>query len=404
MGTWLESNSPVASPRGVHHVEAGVVPVGDVGGVDQFRAHVRHLEELLGLLEVRLPRQRVEPRGVEEAAAGEGVDVAQLGRHVVRVALGQRDHRLAPLAQPAQVDGQRLQGGQADVVADHLDRGGRIVRIHVLVHVARLVVVLDALEGLEGPDHLVVVAGEPHAHGRRQGVHDPDEVGRPQLRLDELDEGRPRPDGVGVAHVVVVEEEHEDARVRPRRLALLVVVVADAGRRRQRGVGLAGDLDQAEGLDGLLDVVLEDSEVVLGQIEHGIAVLVGDDGVDAHEIDAGPEHRGLRPPVGPRRRRGVGAAGPIGGRSLLFLGGRAGARQEHPRGHERRGRPPRPPRRGPDAGTAAHAPSTARHARFPLRGDPARRASPTAPLAAQPTLPGVRTVLRSTRLAPESVA
>ena len=54
-----------------------------------------------------------------------------------------------------------------------------------------------------------------------------------------------------------------------------------------------GDVDQLEGLDRLRLAVFGDLEVFLRQIVNGVALPVGDDDVDADEVDVGAEDRGL---------------------------------------------------------------------------------------------------------------
>ena len=120
--------------------------------------------------------------------------------------------------------------------------------------------------------------------------------------------------------MIVVEEEHEDARVLVGGGALFVGARADGALRfdRRRAV----DLDEAERLDGLRLAVLEHLEVGLLQIDDRIALPVGDDRVDADEVDAGAEDRLL---VG--GRRGAGAVGwrRLRRRGLLRRLGRAAA-------------------------------------------------------------------------------
>ena len=97
------------------------------------------------------------------------------------------------------------------------------------------------------------------------------------------------------ADVVVVEEHREQPDVVARRFALLVVVGPDCARRTVgTGHQAAVELDQLEGLDLLGLAVLGDLEVGRLQSATGLPALVGDDDVDADEIDAGAEDRRLR--------------------------------------------------------------------------------------------------------------
>ena len=85
----------------------------------------------------------------------------------------------------------------------------------------------------------------------------------------------------------VVDEEQEAAAL---------------GRRPQAGAGEPRRLverrrppaahdDRLEGLDGLPAALLLDHEVLAGEARHRPPVLVEDDDVEAHEVDAGAEDR-----------------------------------------------------------------------------------------------------------------
>ena len=80
-------------------------------------------------------------------------------------------------------------------------------------------------------------------------------------------------------------------------------------------------LHQAEGLDGLRLVVLDELEVVLGEIGDRVAAAIGDDDVDAHEVDAGAEDRLLGAAA---RRPAAPAAGVAGGAGVCGAGLRRG--------------------------------------------------------------------------------
>ena len=98
------------------------------------------------------------------------------------------------------------------------------------------------------------------------------------------------------AHVIVVEEHREQPHVLARRFRFLVGVGPDlADRLLRRFRGAAIELDQPERFDFLRLAVLGHVEVGRLQVGDRDAVLVfRDDHVDAHEIDAGAEHRRLR--------------------------------------------------------------------------------------------------------------
>ena len=107
-----------------------------------------------------------------------------------------------------------------------------------------------------------------------------------------VDSGLRTDEAGAAAHVVVVEEDREQPDVVARRLHLLVVVVPDFARRfLDRVGGAAVELDQLEGLDLLRLAVFGDLEVALLQVRDRVALVVGDDDVDADEIDAGAENR-----------------------------------------------------------------------------------------------------------------
>ena len=121
-----------------------------------------------------------------------------------------------------------------------------------------------------------------------------DHVGRPQLRLDEPGQRLAHRHRVRAPHVIVVEEEREDPHVVARGLELFVVAIANLLRRRTARLRVAVDLDQLELLDRLRLAVLEDLEVGLRQVGDRLVLPVGDDDVDADEVDAAAERRLLR--------------------------------------------------------------------------------------------------------------
>jgi hypothetical protein len=105
--------------------------------------------------------------------------------------------------------------------------------------------------------------------------------------------------------VVVVEEDHEDADVRPRRGQLLIRPRhPDAGQGLARELGRRVNPDHLERVHRLQDVVLVHLEVVLGEIEHRVAVVVGHEGVDADVVDAAPKDGDPGLEVGGLSRRG----------------------------------------------------------------------------------------------------
>ena len=111
-------------------------------------------------------------------------------------------------------------------------------------------------------------------------------VGRRELVLDELDERLLHREVVAALDVIVVEQDHEQPDVGPRRFPLLVVVVANR-RGGPLSIGLERiELHDRERVDLLRLAVLGDGEIVLREIHHRLAVLVGDDDVDADVVDA----------------------------------------------------------------------------------------------------------------------
>ena len=139
----------------------------------------------------------------------------------------------------------------------------------------------------------VVIAREAHAGDRLQRVHDADHVRRPELRLDEardlLAAGHARPP----ADVVVVQEEREQPHIVARRFDFLVDVGANLPRRRRSAVRIRPP-SSSMSLNvsifcGLPSSVISKSACLRSAT--GCAVLVGDDDVDADEVDAAAEDR-----------------------------------------------------------------------------------------------------------------
>src|SRR5439155_25824236 len=92
--------------------------------------------------------------------------------------------------------------------------------------------------------------------------------------------------------VVVVEKDREQPYVVARRLRLFVVIASNGPRRVLAGLeDAAVELDQLEGVDLLRLVVFADVEVGFLKVVDRVALLVGDDDVDADVVDAGLENR-----------------------------------------------------------------------------------------------------------------
>ena len=95
-------------------------------------------------------------------------------------------------------------------------------------------------------------------------------------------------------HVVVVQKNREQPHVVARRFRLFVDDVAHFARRIGADAGVLADVDELERLDRLRLPVFGDFEVFLLQIVDGIALPIGDDDVDADEVDVGAKDRSLR--------------------------------------------------------------------------------------------------------------
>ena len=119
---------------------------------------------------------------------------------------------------------------------------------------------------------------------------------RPELRLDEPRELLARAHAGLAPHVVVVEEDREQPHVVARRFGLFVVVGANlraAGRRRRQSSPPSSVMSLKVSIFCGLSLSVTSKSLWL-QVVDRIAVLVGDDDVDADEVDAGAEDRRLR--------------------------------------------------------------------------------------------------------------
>ena len=98
--------------------------------------------------------------------------------------------------------------------------------------------------------------------------------------------------------MVVVQKNREQPHVVARRFRLLVDRVAYFARRIAADAGVLGHVDELERLDRLRLAVFGDFEVFLLQIVDGIALPIGDDDVDADEVDVGSGRSGVCLPAG----------------------------------------------------------------------------------------------------------
>jgi hypothetical protein len=303
----------------IERVDGGVGAVGRVVHVAQIARQVRVHEEVHALLRGAVRRHRVVASRVAEAGHRRH-RVAQLRRQDVGVALADEDHALAPLAEPPEVHDESFQRGQAHGVPNLLHRLRGVVRVLLFERVARAVVVLASLELLDGSRDGVVVAAQLHVVDRHERVHDRDQVVRPELRLEELLERRANAHAAAPPDVIVVQEDDEDAHVLACRLGLLVGGVPNLARRLVAGQLLRGggpEVDELERIDLLRLAVLGDVEVLELQVLDRVPLLVADDGVHAHVVDAGLERGLLR-----RRNRLLRLL--VGGRLLRLTGLRLG--------------------------------------------------------------------------------
>ncbi len=221
------------------------------------------------------------------------VHAAHLRRQHRSKAFAHEHDVLASLTQRSESRGESLQRAHHDVVANALDLIGRISRVVLLDDVPWGVVEFAAVEGVDCVDDLFVIARQQQIRYRHQRIHDADHVGGTQLLLDEPGERRPHRHRVRLPHMIVVHEEHKDTHIISRGFELFVIAVANLLRRRTTGNRVAVDLDQLELLDLDRLAVLEHLEVVLGEIGDWLRLLVGDDHVNADEVDAPTERRWL---------------------------------------------------------------------------------------------------------------
>jgi hypothetical protein len=134
-----------------------------------------------------------------------------------------------------------------------------------------------------------VIARQQQIRYRHQGIHDADHVGRAQLLLDESLQAWPHRHRIRLPHVIVVQEEHKDPHIISCGFELFVVAVANLLRRRTARHRVPVHLDELELFDLHRLAVFEHLEVVLGEIDDRLRLLVGDDYVDTDEVDAAAE-------------------------------------------------------------------------------------------------------------------
>src|SRR5262249_6851946 len=117
-------------------------------------------------------------------------------------------------------------------------------------------------------------------------IHHRQEILRPELRLDELYQRVLDGHRADVARVIVVKKDREQPHVVARGFDFLVGQRPDRAQRLIACTLAAVGSDQLELLDLLELVVLEYLKVLVGEIADRLALLVGDDDVDADEVDA----------------------------------------------------------------------------------------------------------------------
>ena len=138
-----------------------------------------------------------------------------------------------------------------------------------------------------------MVPGHLHGVERRERIHDRDHVRRSKLGVDEVDQRLAQARGVLEPNMVVIEEDGEQPDVLAGGFPLLVELAANRSCRFGAWLRCAGQTNQSEGVDRLRGVVFEHLEVIGLQVGHGVSIPVGDDDVDADDVDFGAEGRRL---------------------------------------------------------------------------------------------------------------
>ena len=203
--------------------------------------------------------------GVRIAEPGHRRDrVAHLRRQHVRVALADEDQRLAAFLERAHVHDERLERRQRHLVADLLDRLGRVVRVLLFELVLRRVVELPAEELLQrrARSPSGCASSGPTAIDS-SGYITPIMSDGPSCVSTNCASWLAHRHARAAAHVVVVQEDREQPHVVARRFR--------SPRRSRCGSAFGGsliasggaavELDQLEGLDLLRLAVLGDVEV-----------------------------------------------------------------------------------------------------------------------------------------------
>jgi hypothetical protein len=152
----------------------------------------------------------------------------------------------------------------------------------------------------DGAQHRRCVARESDPVDRRQRIHDADNI----IGTERLDEARQRlayAQRVAEPHVVVVEEEDKEAHVVARDLDFFVDPVAKLARWRIPGTHVAVNSYQPELLDCLGFAVLEYFEIGFLQVGDWLALVIGNDDIDAYEVDTCAEGRLLAGGIAARR-------------------------------------------------------------------------------------------------------
>ena len=116
------------------------------------------------------------------------------------------------------------------------------------------------------------------------------DVVRAEMPLDELTCGIDDDFRSQRGDVQIVEHDHVQASADGLRVGL-DVARQRRGRRRTRARGRHRNIDERKRADLLRLAVVQQLEIVLGEIADEIAALVGDDGVDVDEVDLDLERR-----------------------------------------------------------------------------------------------------------------
>ena len=215
--------------------------------------------------------------------------------------LGDEDDRLPPFLQASQVHGGRLHSRERHLGAHACDVPPPCLRV-LGGAAGRHVDAETALELLNPGRELRVIAGETQRAHRQKGIHQRDQIRRPERRGDEVRQRLAALDCVDEASdVVLIPENQKHPHVVARRLGGGVLGRANGERDVLAGGRAAVGRHELEGLNRLWNSVFFDREVFRRQRAHRLAVVVDDGDVHADEARFGPKRGRLRRLCGRRR-------------------------------------------------------------------------------------------------------